>query len=190
MFRGFNFEEFQQKAKDEIEKIYEENDKIKNDMPSGIYFFCIWDDSRNVEETIHFNEDKEIKFTGFFKILAYKDIHRRESIDLYRDYVFKASFTADLSSKGKEWAQDMFDYQGSKTTENDIIQQRRSKWGKIINKIAKASGNNILDDLYDFYEDGNQLINIIRQINSIIYEMKQKKMLSHLLKQLIGESNP
>lgn len=173
MFRSFDFSDFQNKAKDEIEKIYENNNEIKNNMSLGIYFFCEWDG--NIKENkIHFNEDKDVEFVGEFIIKAYKDIHRRTQLTLDREYKFQASFTADLSSKGKQWAQDMFDYQGTKTTESEIIQQRRNKWGKVINKIAKASGNNILDNLYDFYEDGNQLINIIRQINSIIYEMRKK----------------
>lgn len=174
IFNNFNFKDFQKKAKQQIKKIYDDNNEIQNQMSIGIYFFCIWDDKTPIVETVSFNEDKKAKFTGNFIIKAYKDINRKEEFNLVKEYKFQASFTADLSSNGKEWAKDLFNYQGSETTEEGIKRQRRNKWGKVINKIAKSSGNNILDDLYDFYEDGNQLINIIRQINSIIYEMKQK----------------
>ncbi|MBR4316379.1 MAG: hypothetical protein IKP65_05385 [Alphaproteobacteria bacterium] len=57
----------------------------------------------------------------------------------------------------------MFNYTGDKEG-NDLINYRKQKWGKKI----KAANNNILDDFYDFYEDGNELMKIMKNINAIL----------------------
>ena len=166
MFNKFDYKEITSHIKDTIlyEIIPNEtiiNRKIKDKQK--IYIFVDMQDTKI--ENNDTDKDK-ISFKAEFFFQAYLDKEKKNKIDLSKDYKFTESFTANLNSRGDEFLTDMFNYTGDKEG-NDLINYRKQKWGKKI----KAANNNILDDFYDFYEDDNELMKIMKNINAILVQM-------------------
>lgn len=167
MFNEFNYKEVIKHIEDTIKKEIIPNETVIKERAKKKEATYIFVDMQDTKTENNDTDKDEISFKAEFFFYASKDKGNSNKINLSKDYKFTESFTAKLnSSKGNEFLTDMFNYTGDKEG-NDLINYRKQKWGKKI----KAANNNILDDFYDFYEDGNELMKIMKNINAILVQM-------------------